>query len=330
MLNLTDDLVERLTLLARAMAHLSGRKITRNMLIIDALEVWVAECTEQGLLPKMEITASGCAEKAPDHETSYTLDTPSWLFRGKKPAAVIFDGNRMPVTTWREVHTQILRHCGREKHGELLRLRNKIAGRKRVFLSDKPDGMDVPIKITDAIYAESYFDTEYLVRTLKQILDAAGCDHSGIFIAIKEAKGDAGAGSRIETLCRQRIVGERDLAEQPITPQEVLDCLLLTAALDRKHAGQIKQAIQAKAFCAPETTDICKKTLSELRRLPEFLRQNTDQLTDRLDLDDRLPEMEAARQALRAAAAANPAQAEYLNTAADILEEWWTPLTLDE
>lgn len=50
MLNLPEDLVERLALLARAMTHLSGQKITRNMLIIDALECMVAECAKQGVL----------------------------------------------------------------------------------------------------------------------------------------------------------------------------------------------------------------------------------------------------------------------------------------
>ena len=49
MLNLPDDLIERLTLLAKAMAHRSGQKITRNMLIIDALEACVAECAKIGL-----------------------------------------------------------------------------------------------------------------------------------------------------------------------------------------------------------------------------------------------------------------------------------------
>ena len=59
MLNLPDALVEQLTLLAKAMTHLSGQKITRNMLIMDALEVWVAECTALGLVTEAEAVAEG-------------------------------------------------------------------------------------------------------------------------------------------------------------------------------------------------------------------------------------------------------------------------------
>jgi len=53
-------------------------------------------------------------------------------------------------------------------------------------------------------------------------------------------------------------------------------------------------------------------------------------LTDYIDLDDRLPEMTAARQNLRATAAANPQQAKCLNAAAGIMESYWPPLTLEE
>ena len=57
MLHITNDLESRLTLLAKVMTQRSGKKITRNMLIIDAMEGFVAECTEQGLLLGMEVTA---------------------------------------------------------------------------------------------------------------------------------------------------------------------------------------------------------------------------------------------------------------------------------
>ena len=136
--------------------------------------------------------------------------------------------------------------------------------------------------------------------------------------------------TRIEELCKRPVVAPRDLEAEPITRQEILDCLLLTAALDRENAGQLKQAMEAMAFRSPGIADICKKALGELRCLPELLRQKPDPLTDQLDLDDRLPEMTAAREALRGIADAYPAQAEYLNAGADILETWWTPLTLED
>jgi len=138
---------------------------------------------------------------------------------------------------------------------------------------------------------------------------------------------------RTQDLCNRPIAGRmvpRDLSKEPITQPEILDCLLLTAALDREHAGQMKQAIEAMAFCAPDIADVAKQNLGELRRLPNLLREDPALLTDYVDLDDRLPEMAAARQALRAIAAANPGQAKYLNAAADAMEAWWAPLEYEE
>ena len=136
--------------------------------------------------------------------------------------------------------------------------------------------------------------------------------------------------TRIEELCKRPIVAPRDLEAEPITRQEILDCLLLTAALDRENAGQLKQAMEAMAFCSPNIADIAKRNLAELRRLPEIRRDDRALPTDLVDLDDRLPEMTAAREALRGIADAYPAQAKYLNAGADILETWWTPITLDD
>ena len=330
LLKLPDELVDRLTLLAKTMTQLSGRRITRNMLIVDAMDTWIAECAEHGLLSEVDPVVGYQAAVPTASEREYPLSTKPWLFRGTKPSAVIINGKRMPAHTWRDAYHLILRCCDMEKHEALMGLRNKIAGRKRVFLSDKPDGMDVPIKLTEALYVEAYFDTEYLVRTLKLILDAAGYDYSDISVIVRDTAKEPGIISRIETLCRQRIIHERDLEREPITQQEILDCMLLTAALDREHSVQIKQAMEALAFCSPDIADVAKQNLGELRRLPNLLREDPALLTDYVDLDDRLPEMAAARQALRAIAAANPGQAEYLNAAADILEQYWTPLKYEE
>ena len=68
-------------------------------------------------------------------------------------------------------------------------LRGKISGRQRVFLSGKPEGMNVPIKIAEELYAEGYFDTELLIRVLTtKILAAARYDYSGIFVLVVPAK----------------------------------------------------------------------------------------------------------------------------------------------
>ena len=139
--------------------------------------------------------------------------------------------------------------------------------------------------------------------------------------------------NHVEELCGRPIAGTvvpRDLNDEPITKGETLDCLLLTAALDREHPEQMKQAMEAMAFCAPEIADLCRKNLGELRRLPDLLRENPDLLMDELDLDDRIPEITQAGQVLRTMADMNLNQAGYLNTAADILEHYWSPLEYEE
>jgi ribulose bisphosphate carboxylase small subunit len=136
--------------------------------------------------------------------------------------------------------------------------------------------------------------------------------------------------SHIKALCNHSIITPREMNAQPVTPQEILDCMLLTAALDRENAPQIKKAMEAFASCRCDTADICKRNLGELRRLPKLLREAPVLLTDTLDLEDRLAEMTAAAQAMRVMAAENPNQAEYLNPAADAMETWWQPLTLEE
>jgi hypothetical protein len=123
--------------------------------------------------------------------------------------------------------------------------------------------------------------------------------------------------SRIAGLLSQPIVASRDLNTDPITPQEILDCLLLTAALNREHVEPIKRAVQAMVACASDIADICKRSLFKLRHLPSV------PLIDHVNFEDRLTEMRAAWQGLHDMVAANPAQAEWLNAAAEAMETRW-------
>jgi len=125
-------------------------------------------------------------EAAAPFEREYLFSTVPSLFKGKKPVAVMFGGDRVATKTWRQVYAEILRQCDAERHDALLLLRNRVAGRKRVVLSDKADGMSFPIKLSDGLFAEGDFDAEWLMRTLRRILDAAGYDYSGINIVIRE------------------------------------------------------------------------------------------------------------------------------------------------
>ena len=121
-------------------------------------------------------------------ELEYPLDTMPAIFKGKKPAAVIFNGERVAVKTWHNIFVEILMRCNADDkaHATLMELRNRIAGRKRIIVSDKSDNMVRPFALSDGLYVEAYFDTEWLFRILtKHILDVVGYDYSGITVAVK-------------------------------------------------------------------------------------------------------------------------------------------------
>ena len=126
-----------------------------------------------------------------DIETLYPLRTSPSLFKGTKPTAIFFSEEKIPIKTWRKAYTLILQRCAGipEKREMLISLCNRISGRERVILSDKPDGMDVPIEITDGIFVEGFFDTEWLVRILTtEILDVVCYDYSGISVSVVKNK----------------------------------------------------------------------------------------------------------------------------------------------
>ena len=68
----------------------------------------------------------------------------------------------------------------------LLNLRGKILGRNRVLLGSDTGKMRSPVKIMDALYVETHYDAETLLRILTtRILDEVGYDYSRIQVAVK-------------------------------------------------------------------------------------------------------------------------------------------------
>ena len=125
-------------------------------------------------------------------EARYPLSTVPAVFKGTKPTAIFFGSEKVPANTWRKVYTEILKRCACDQisYSALLHLRNRVSGRKRAVLSDSPSGMDVPIRLSDELFVEAYFDTEWLIRTLtQQILDAVHFDYSGISVSVMEKGG---------------------------------------------------------------------------------------------------------------------------------------------
>ena len=132
-------------------------------------------------------------EEATDLPTEYVypLNSNTNIFIGKKPVAVLFGYERIDVKTWREVYEVVLKRYNQdEKHHEsLMYLRNKIAGKCRVFLSDKPDGMTRPLQIDDDMYAETHYGTGTLLYILlNRILAPVGFDYNNINVVLKRGE----------------------------------------------------------------------------------------------------------------------------------------------
>ena len=120
-------------------------------------------------------------------EYVYPFTAATYLFIGKKATAVYFGEERVAVKNWREVFRLLLCACNKENHDELLYLRNKVAGKVRVFLSDKPDGMVRPFQIDDDLFADSgQYGTATLLHILRDlILKYTSFDFKNIKIAIR-------------------------------------------------------------------------------------------------------------------------------------------------
>ena len=123
-----------------------------------------------------------------EHEIDYPLTSPSYLFVGRKPIAVLFGEERIKVKTWRDVYAVVIGRCNENPlcHERLMYLRNKVSGRVRVFLSDKPDGMRRPYRIDKDLWGEVQYGSATLMHILiNQILAYTGFDCSGISVILK-------------------------------------------------------------------------------------------------------------------------------------------------
>lgn len=116
------------------------------------------------------------------------LQTHPSMFVGKKPVTVIFGDEYWEADTWTNVYKVILLRIIQDPlyYDRLMELRNRLAGKVRVFISDKPDNMTRPIKLDEELYGEVHYGSETLMHILVNIiLKAMQYDHSDIQIEMK-------------------------------------------------------------------------------------------------------------------------------------------------
>lgn len=123
------------------------------------------------------------------YESLYPLTAGTGIYKGKRPTAVIFSGDRrLECPTWKRAVELILQDCCQDpgRHQALMDLRGKILGRNRVLVGSETGAMRSPVKIGEALYVETHYDTETLLRILTtRILNQVGYDYSGIQIAVR-------------------------------------------------------------------------------------------------------------------------------------------------
>lgn len=124
-----------------------------------------------------------------EYESIYPLNVGTGIYKGKRPTAVTFpSGVRKECPTWKKVMEEILKDCCKdaEKHQALMDLRGKILGRNRVLLGSETGKMRSPVKISEALFVETHYDAETLLRILTtRILDEVGYDYSKLQIAVR-------------------------------------------------------------------------------------------------------------------------------------------------
>jgi hypothetical protein len=110
------------------------------------------------------------------------------IFVGRKATAVIIDGVRITVKTWRGVYKEILMYCIKDPDllNGLMYLRGKAAGKVRVFISDNNESMTRPLMITECLYVETHYGSQTMMDIMtNRILRPIGFDLSKVEIVMK-------------------------------------------------------------------------------------------------------------------------------------------------
>lgn len=137
------------------------------------------------------------------------------LFKRQKPVSIDFgDGRVVPTRTWKHAVTVILQECISDPVmlNRLMDLRGNISGRQRTILSDTPDGLDIPLEITNGLYVEGKYDAETMIHVLThRIFHAIGYDYNDIQITIRDPQHTYIPQPQVETIKKEDALALSDL-----------------------------------------------------------------------------------------------------------------------
>ena len=132
---------------------------------------------------------TGNISRTMNEDQVYPLSSGPALFKGKKPSYVVFGREKVIACKWKTVFQEVMERCNADpvRHRALMNLRDRVTGRSRIILSDRPAGMRSPLKIDHKLYVETHYDTENLMRLLLyKLLDAVGYDYSDITVVVRD------------------------------------------------------------------------------------------------------------------------------------------------
>lgn len=108
-------------------------------------------------------------------------------FTGKSPTSIKIEGNKIEVSTWKELYLEICNYLIIKDKSIFKSLPNKIKGKKRNYFSRVEGELKVAVYLKDAdLYAEVNLSANNIISNIRKILNEYKIDESNVFVYINE------------------------------------------------------------------------------------------------------------------------------------------------
>lgn len=171
---------------------------------LENLRTWLHQTVDERM-DKMFLNLL-CGESAVQQDAAeeiYPLARDPAIFKGTKPTAVILPNHNVVQTaTWREVAAALLRDCNGDplRHDRLMTLRDRVAGNTRLLIASSPEEMRVPLQIDESLYVECKFDTEALLRNIRdKLLKPTGYEYQRVVLQCRSLHQDLQSATELPT-----------------------------------------------------------------------------------------------------------------------------------